>query len=116
MKRSKADDLRRAERTVNTIVVILLLVFLWLMFGPALGAGAAADIGEGVCVQDDGAVGVWNGSTADDEGCITVAEYQVRFGEKALDQVLAVGPDPEPEAITVSEWFDTTIRRMIGPW
>ena len=55
-----------------------------LIFGFAVQAGAATDAGDGQCVQDDGAKGLWNGSSADDEGCTTTAEYETRFSAPGL--------------------------------
>lgn len=87
---------------------VLAVVGLVLMFA----FPAQAD--EATCVQTDGQIGVYNGSTTDDEGCITVAEYEVKF-PGMIDTQLVVGPDPEPEAITIRQWFDNTFRTLIGP-
>lgn len=130
---------RMREFTIRAVATIgLMLMFAFPAWGDTV------DLGNGVCEQD-GELGVFNGTTADAEGCVTPAEYAVMFspdgllesgvivgyetvGEeavldfgdgttasvkvKALDRKLAAGPDPEPEAPTVQEWFDS---RVAGP-
>lgn len=61
------------------------------------------DYGNGHCLQTDGQVGVWNGTTADDEGCITESEYVEMYGTEALEQVVAANPAEEPDNPTVEE-------------
>jgi len=101
----------------------------------SLNVDAATDLGDGKC-YDEGAQaeGAWNGSTADDAGCITKAEYEAKFSltslEEAgvfvvngdgtvtfpsgvvgeiianpLDRPVAATPSLEPDAPTVAEWF-----------
>jgi len=86
-----------------------LIVILVILVVP-VPAGATVDAGGGVCVQTDGQVGLWNGSTADDAGCVTLAEYTATFGVEVLDDQLVVGPDPEPDAPTVREYWDATTK------
>jgi len=90
------------------------LVIGALLVGFALPAAATTDLGAGVCVQADGQPGVWNGTSTDDDGCVTVDEYAAMFPE-GLASVNSVGPDVEPDASTVQEWFDTTISLRFGP-
>ena len=73
------------ERIVNvalTAAVILGVVMLALMFTPR--ANAATDLGSGVCQQTDGQLGMWNGTTADDDGCVTDAEYEQLYSAANL--------------------------------
>lgn len=88
----------------------LAVIGLVLMF--AFPADAATDLGNGVC-EDNGVLGVWNGTTADDDGCVTVAEYDVMFPGQ-LDTSLSVGPVVEPDAPTVREWFDVALDQRFG--
>ena len=83
---------------------ILLTVGLIVAF--ALPVSATTDLGNGVCLQDDGQLGLWDGSTADDDGCTTGPEYAVMFGPEALDHVVSSNPEWEPDAPTVREWFE----------
>lgn len=70
--------------------------------------------GGGACVQYDGATGLWNGTTGDDNGCVTQAEYQAAYG--SLDAVVSVDPEIEPEAPTVEQVFiDPFVRaELVG--
>lgn len=61
----------------------LLAVVSALSMG-TLPALATEDIGNGQCLQDNGVVGVWNGTTADDGGCITEVEYAFLYSPKNL--------------------------------
>jgi len=51
-------------------------------------AAATTDLGGGRCQQTDGITGIWDGSTADDDGCITRLEYAEMF---SLENLLALG-------------------------
>ena len=63
-----------------------------LIIGFALPASAAADQGDGVCLQEDGQAGLWDGSTTTDDGCTTPAEYEVMFSPTGLlDSGVVVG-------------------------
>lgn len=85
---------------MRKLLAVLMALTIWAL---AIPASATVDLGNGFCAQDDGAQGVWDGTTADDEGCVTEAEYVASFGVEALDLIVAVGPDPEPNAPTVRE-------------
>ena len=85
-------------RAVAVITILLL----------ALPAHATEDLGDGRCRQDDGQVGVWNGTTADDDGCVTPAEYEQMF---SAENLLAVGVI---ESYQVNEDGTTTIRYPSG--
>lgn len=91
------------------------IVFLILVFGVGV-ANAATDLGDGACQQTDGQTGLWNGTTADDEGCITQAEYQVAYptddGSDPLDRQVSVDVELEPEAPTVREFFEDPMVRL----
>jgi hypothetical protein len=64
------------------VVAILTVAFVATL---TLGARAATDLGGGGCVDEGaGIAGMWNGTTADDAGCITPAEYSERFAPSAL--------------------------------
>ena len=92
----------RRYRQVLTVTLIVLSTLL----GWSLTVRGTTDVGNGACIQGDGQVGAWNGSTADDEGCITIPEYADMFGPAALDSVVSAGPELEPDAPTVKEWFN----------
>lgn len=74
------------------------------------------DLGDGACQQTDGQTGLWNGTTADDEGCITQAEYAALYptddGTDPLERQVSVNPDLEPEAPTVREFFEDPMVRL----
>ena len=91
-----------------------MLVLVLAFAAPAL----AEDLDDGHCVQSDGQVGVSNGSTADNEGCITAEEYQDIYSvanlledgviaspdeviTEPLDRIVSSNPDWEPDAPTV---------------
>ncbi len=61
---------------MRLVIVAMLLV--------GLPAFAAED---GTCVQSDGQTGRWNGTTADDNGCITPDEYEAMFSAENLLEV-----------------------------
>ena len=86
-----------------------LLVSLALLALP-LTASAATDLGDGACQQTDGVTGLWNGTTADDDGCITLAEYEAMYGDP---EVITVTVDPvlEPTAPTVKVYFEDPLVR-----
>lgn len=80
-----------------------LVVFTSLiLFGGV--AYAAEDNGDGTCVQSDGQTGVWNGTTADDDGCITPAEYEVMYSAANLLEVGVI------EGYTVNDDGTTTLH------
>lgn len=54
------------------------------MTGLLLAVLFAVDLGAGVCQQSDGQQGMWNGTTADDAGCVTPTEYQTMFSPPGL--------------------------------
>lgn len=110
---SKETNARRAGMIV---VIVLLAVAAFLLYDmiTADQAEAAVDVGDGVCQEDDGEFGLWNGSTADDAGCVTFAEYTVQVGPEVLDDQLVVGPDPEPAAPTVREYWEAALDVRFG--
>jgi len=87
-----------------------LILVLWAVFP----VQAADDLGNGACQQTTGEVGLWNGTTADDEGCITPTEYAVMYqsddGEDPLDQIVSVDPEQYPGP-TVREVFEDPFVR-----
>lgn len=95
-----------------TIVVTLLV-------GMSLPAMAATDLGDGACQQTDGQTGLWNGTTADDDGCVTQAEYAAMYpsadGSDPLDRQVSVDVELEPEAPTVRQVFvDPFVRAELA--
>lgn len=108
---SKETNARRAG---GIILIVLLLVAAWLLFGSIDTAEAAVDVGGGVCQEDDGDLGLWNGSSADDAGCVTLEEYTVMFGVEVLDEQLVAGPDPEPDAPTVRQYWEAALDVRFG--
>ena len=77
---------------------------------------AATDLGNGACFDEGAqAEGLWNGTTADDAGCVTEAEYQLMYGTPeigdALMIVVSVDPALEPDAPTVREVFQDPFVR-----
>ena len=99
----------RVERGI--IVTFLVAMFMVL----ALVSQAATDLGDGACQQTDGQTGLWNGTTADDDGCITQAEYAELYptddGSDPLDRQVSVNVELEPEAPTVREFFEDPLVR-----
>ena len=85
----------------------LALIASLAMSGTAL---AATDLGDGACQQTDGQTGLWNGTTADDDGCVTLAEYEAMYGDPEAI-VVSVDPVLEPEAPTVREYFESPLVR-----
>ena len=49
-------------------------------------AAALPAFADGGCTQTDGQQGMWNGTTADDDGCTTPTEYAVMFSPDGLLQ------------------------------
>jgi hypothetical protein len=68
------------------------------------------DLGDGRCQQTDGQQGAWNGTSSNDAGCLTEAEYAATFGEEALEEPVAATPELEPDAPTVREYLFSWIR------
>ena len=64
------------------------LLALLMVFG-----GNTVDLGGGVCEQTDGEIGMWNGTTGDDDGCVTPAEYAVMY---SIDNLIAAGVVTDP--------------------
>jgi len=87
---------------------ILLTLSIVVSLAMSTVAQAAEDNGDGTCVQSDGQVGVWNGTTADDDGCVTPAEYEAMFSAANL---LVVGVI---EGYTVHEDGTTTLYYSYG--
>ena len=84
-----------------------LLVALVIMFG-------AVDLGDGACQQTDGQTGLWNGTTADDDGCVTLAEYEEMYGAPEVI-VVSVNPTLGPDAPTVVVVFtDPFVRAELA--
>ena len=71
---------------VASLIALCAILFAFAVF--AAGAEAAEDLGQGACVQTDGQTGLWDGTTADDAGCITPDEYQELF---SLPNLVAAG-------------------------
>lgn len=72
----------------RTILKILAYVaILTLIAWVSLPAQGATDLGNGVCEQTDGQQGLWNGTTADDDGCVTPAEYEQMYSAENLKDV-----------------------------
>lgn len=64
-------------------------------------AFAAVDYGDGTCLDEtSNTVGVWNGTTGDDAGCVTAAEYEASFSPPGL---LAAGVISDYRMISDSE-------------
>lgn len=83
------------------------LLALVLLFG-------AVDLGDGACQQSDGQTGLWNGTTADDDGCVTLAEYEAMYGDPEVI-VVSVNPTLEPDAPTVAVVFtDPFVRAELA--
>ena len=76
-----------------------LILALLLTFSPA-----AIDLGDGACQQSDGQTGLWNGTTADDDGCVTLVEYEEMYGDPT-EIVVSSNPELEPDAPTVEQVF-----------
>ena len=85
------------------------LLALVILFVPAV------DLGDGACQQSDGQTGLWNGTTADDDGCVTLAEYEAMYGDPEVI-VVSVNPSLEPDAPTVEQVFvDPFVRaELVG--
>ena len=85
---------------MKLVIITVLLI--------SLPAFAAEDTGNGTCVQSDGQTGLWDGTTPDDEGCITPVEYEAMFSAANL---LEVG---EIDNFTVNVDGTTTLHFEYG--
>lgn len=93
------------KRTIAIAITIL---------ATALPASAATDLGDGACQQTNGETGLWNGTTADDDGCVTLAEYETMYGDP-VEIVVSVKPELEPDAPTVAVVFtDPFVRAELA--
>ncbi len=76
-----------------------------LLIGFALPASAATDQGEGVCLQDDGQAGLWDGSSTADDGCTTPAEYEVMYSTtNLLETGVVVGYEANGDGTTTLDF------------
>ena len=96
------------------LVLVLVLV--------ALPAGATDFTPDGTCTQDDGTQGLANGTTRDDGGCVTPAEYEANHSIEGLIDagvIRAVQPvDDRARVEIVSPQYGTTSWHylLIDPW
>lgn len=69
-------------------------------------AQAATDLGNGACEQTDGQIGVWDGTEAADEGCVTAEEYAARFSvDNLIEEGVLVDPvDNGDGTVTGTAW------------
>lgn len=87
---------------------IRLLLVTLILFGMTTTAYATEDLGNGGCRQEDGQLGVWNGTTADDDGCVTPAEYEIIFSAESLMEAGVI------EGYTTHEDGTTTLHFSEG--
>jgi hypothetical protein len=69
---------------MDTMKKLAASLLIAAVLGSAAPALATDDLGEGACRQTDGAIGLWNLTTADDAGCITADEYSFMFSAQNL--------------------------------
>jgi len=71
-------------RPTRTLALSLLVTLAFFLTTPAF---ATDDLGNGNCRQADGQLGVWNGTSGDDAGCITPEEYAFLYSPQNLVDV-----------------------------
>ena len=88
------------------------IVYVVVLFALTLPAAAAVDLGDGACRElSTGEQGLWNGTTADDDGCVTLTEYEAVYGDPT-EKVVSSNPTLEPDAPTVVEYFESPQVRL----
>lgn len=75
---------------------------------------ATIDLGGGVCQQTDGTTGMWNGTIADDSGCVTAAEYQQAYSPENLLDVGTITDFDEHDDGTVTLQFGEGIHTRVA--
>lgn len=110
------------SRAVTPLLVVLGLVVLLLLVSVVEASRASAqtiDNGDGTCVQTDGQAGLFDGTSADDAGCITPAEYEAFTSVEGLADAGVLADVTDNGDGTVSALVVSTgvvIDLIADPW